>query len=64
MDGIGLAASDLETGHPREAMKLLESMDAPPEWIRAIASHADSLGVLGGAPRGGEALPRRTAFRL
>jgi putative nucleotidyltransferase with HDIG domain len=34
-----------ETGHPREAMKLLEDMDAPPEWIRAIASHADYLDV-------------------
>jgi len=36
---------DLETGHPREVMKLLEERDAPPEWIRAIASHADFLGV-------------------
>src|SRR3954451_23385406 len=26
-------------------MKLLEGLDAPPEWIRAIASHADFLGV-------------------
>ena len=36
---------DPETGHPRVAMKLLEDMDAPPEWVRAIASHADYLGV-------------------
>ena len=36
---------DLETGHPREVMKLLEERDAPPHWIRAIASHADALGV-------------------
>lgn len=36
---------DSETGHPRTALKLLEEMDAPPEMIRAIASHADFLGV-------------------
>lgn len=36
---------DLETGHPRHAMALLEEMDVHPEWIRAIASHADYLGV-------------------
>jgi putative nucleotidyltransferase with HDIG domain len=36
---------DLETGHPRHAMKLLEEMDVHPHWIRAIASHADYLEV-------------------
>lgn len=36
---------DLETGHPREVMKLLETRDAPPHWTHAIASHADRLGV-------------------
>ena len=36
---------DLDTGHPREAMKLLEGMDVHPHWVRAIASHADRLGV-------------------
>ena len=36
---------DLETGHPREIMAELERRDAPAEWIRAIASHADFLGV-------------------
>jgi putative nucleotidyltransferase with HDIG domain len=36
---------DLETGHPRYAMKALEEMDVHPHWIRAIASHADYLGV-------------------
>ena len=41
---------DLGTGHPRVAMRLLEEMDAPPEWIRAIASHADFLGVSRDSP--------------
>jgi putative nucleotidyltransferase with HDIG domain len=36
---------DLETGHPRMALEELERRDAPPHWIRAIASHADFLGV-------------------
>jgi predicted hydrolase (HD superfamily) len=36
---------DLETGHPREIMAELERRDAPPHWIRAIASHADFLEV-------------------
>lgn len=36
---------DLETGHPRHAMKLLEEMDVHPHWVRAIASHADYLEV-------------------
>jgi putative nucleotidyltransferase with HDIG domain len=37
---------DLETGHPRVAMELLSARDDVPEhWVRAIASHADYLGV-------------------
>jgi putative nucleotidyltransferase with HDIG domain len=36
---------DLETGHPRKALEALEEMDVPPHWVRAIASHADFLGV-------------------
>ena len=36
---------DLETGHPRYAMRELEARGAPPEMVRAIASHADFLGV-------------------
>lgn len=36
---------DLETGHPRMAMAELERLDYPPELIRAVASHADYLGV-------------------
>ena len=34
-----------EDGHPRIAMRHLEEMGQPPEVIRAIASHADYLGV-------------------
>ena len=36
---------DLETGHPRVAMQLLTELDVPEHWVRAIASHADYLGV-------------------
>jgi predicted hydrolase (HD superfamily) len=36
---------DLETGHPREALKELESQGFSPEFVRAVASHADFLGV-------------------
>jgi putative nucleotidyltransferase with HDIG domain len=36
---------DLETGHPREALKELERQGFPPEFVRAVASHADFLGV-------------------
>jgi putative nucleotidyltransferase with HDIG domain len=36
---------DPETGHPRMAMAELERRGYPPELIRAIASHADYLGV-------------------
>jgi len=36
---------DIEHGHPRSIMAHLESVDAPPEMVRAIASHADFLDV-------------------
>jgi putative nucleotidyltransferase with HDIG domain len=36
---------DLETGHPRMALKELEARDYPPELVRGVASHADFLGV-------------------
>jgi putative nucleotidyltransferase with HDIG domain len=36
---------DTEAGHPRSIMAHLESIGAPPEMVRAIASHADFLGV-------------------
>ena len=37
--------SDTTAGHPRTIMLELERRDAPPEMVRAIASHADYLGV-------------------
>ena len=36
---------DLETGHPRIAISELEARGYPPELVRAVASHADFLGV-------------------
>ena len=36
---------DLETGHPRHALKELERLGYPEEVVRAVASHADRLGV-------------------
>lgn len=41
---------DLETGHPRLAMAELERRGYPAELIRAIASHADYLGVARESP--------------
>lgn len=41
---------DAEHGHPRTIMAELERRDAPPEMVRAIASHADYLGVEPQAP--------------
>ncbi len=35
----------LEDGHPRYALKELEARGYPPELIRAVASHADFMGV-------------------
>jgi putative nucleotidyltransferase with HDIG domain len=36
---------DLGTGHPRFALKELEARGYPPELVRAVASHADFMGV-------------------
>src|SRR5688500_14863300 len=36
---------DKEKGHPRTIMAELEARDAPAEMVRAIAAHADFLGV-------------------
>jgi putative nucleotidyltransferase with HDIG domain len=36
---------DPQSGHPRIAMAELERLGYPPELIRAVASHADYLGV-------------------
>jgi putative nucleotidyltransferase with HDIG domain len=35
----------LEDGHPRYALKELEAQGYPPEVVRAVASHADFMGV-------------------
>ena len=36
---------DLENGHPRYALSELEARGYPPELVRAVASHADFMGV-------------------
>jgi putative nucleotidyltransferase with HDIG domain len=36
---------DLGTGHPRIAVRELEERGYPPELVRAVASHADFMGV-------------------
>jgi putative nucleotidyltransferase with HDIG domain len=41
---------DLETGHPRMALKELEARGYPPELIRGVASHADLLEVSRDSP--------------
>jgi putative nucleotidyltransferase with HDIG domain len=41
---------DLETGHPRYALKELEARGYPPELVRAVASHADLLEVSRDSP--------------
>jgi putative nucleotidyltransferase with HDIG domain len=41
---------DAGDGHPRTAMRVLTEMDVPDEWVRAIASHADFLGVSRDSP--------------
>ena len=41
---------DLETGHPRMALKELEARGYPPELIRGVASHADRLEVSRDSP--------------
>ena len=41
---------DLETGHPRYALKELDARGYPPELVRAVASHADLLEVSRDSP--------------
>lgn len=41
---------DLDTGHPRMALAELEARDIDPEIVRAIASHADFMGVSRDSP--------------
>ena len=41
---------DAVHGHPRTIMAELERRDAPPEIVRAIASHADFMGVAPKSP--------------
>jgi putative nucleotidyltransferase with HDIG domain len=41
---------DLETGHPRYAMRELEDRGYPQELVRAVASHAPLLGVSRDSP--------------
>jgi putative nucleotidyltransferase with HDIG domain len=41
---------DAVHGHPRTIMAELERRDAPPEVVRAIASHADFMGVAPESP--------------
>jgi putative nucleotidyltransferase with HDIG domain len=36
---------DLDTGHPRYGIRELEERGYPPEVVRAVASHADFMGV-------------------
>ena len=36
---------DLGDGHPRYALRELEARGYPPELVRAVASHADFMGV-------------------
>ena len=41
---------NLEDGHPRHALRELEQRGYPPELVRAVASHADFLGVSRDSP--------------
>ncbi|MGZ4278042.1 MAG: HDIG domain-containing metalloprotein [Solirubrobacteraceae bacterium] len=41
---------DLETGHPRRALEEFERRDFDPVIVRAIASHADFMGVSRDSP--------------
>ena len=41
---------NLEEGHPRYALRELEAQGYPPELVRAVASHADFLGVSRDSP--------------
>lgn len=40
----------LEDGHPRYALRELEARGYPPELVRAVASHADFMGVTRESP--------------
>ena len=53
---------DLETGHPRMAIAELESRDVDPVITRAIASHADAMGVSRDSPGDGGDLPTRPSI--
>ena len=41
---------DAEQGHPRTIIAELQRRDAPPEMVRAIACHADILGIAPQSP--------------
>jgi putative nucleotidyltransferase with HDIG domain len=41
---------NLDDGHPRYALRELEARGYPPELVRAVASHADFLGVSRDSP--------------
>jgi putative nucleotidyltransferase with HDIG domain len=41
---------NLEDGHPRYAIRELEARGYPPELVRAVASHADFMGVTRATP--------------
>jgi putative nucleotidyltransferase with HDIG domain len=41
---------NLEDGHPRYALRELDARGYPPELVRAVASHADFLGVSRDSP--------------
>jgi predicted hydrolase (HD superfamily) len=41
---------NLEDGHPRYAIRELEGRGYPPELVRAVASHADFMGVSRDSP--------------
>src|SRR5580704_5892473 len=41
---------DSDDGHPRSALRELEARGYPPELVRAVASHADFLGVSRDSP--------------
>ena len=55
---------DTERGHPRTIIAELESRDAPPEMVHAIAAHADFLGVPAETELDRTLLRRRRALRL
>ncbi len=56
---------DLESGHPRYAMAELERLRYPPELVRAVASHADYMGVerTSAAPRSAQVSDRPVVYK-